>query len=100
MESHHMQGTRMATRPELEERIHVLRAKGRARTPEESVELGRLLAELKTTMPPGDFYHHVLEVLHIAARTAQRHMQRYREQQGGGQTPTAPRAETHHEAAP
>jgi hypothetical protein len=46
------------------------------------VELGRLLTDLETDMPPGDFYPHVLEVLHIPARDAQRCMQQYRESQG------------------
>jgi hypothetical protein len=46
------------------------------------VELGRLLTDLETEMPPGDFYTHVLEVLHIPARDAQRLMQQYRESQG------------------
>jgi Protein of unknown function (DUF3102) len=73
----------MATIPDIEARIHALRTKGRARTPGESVELGRLLTELKTQMPAGDFYRHVLEVLRMSARTAQRYMQRYREHQGG-----------------
>lgn len=69
----------MATIPEIEARIHALRTKGRTRTPDESVELGQLLTELKTQMPAGDFYRHVLEVLRMSARTAQRYMQRYRE---------------------
>jgi hypothetical protein len=72
----------MATIPELEARIHALWAKGDARTPDASVELGRLLTDLETEMPPGDFYTHVLEVLHIPARDAQRLMQQYRESQG------------------
>ena len=45
----------MATIPELEARIHTLWAKGRARTPEESRQLGQLLTELQAEMPPGDF---------------------------------------------
>ena len=68
----------MATIPEIEEHIHALRAKGRARTLDDSLELGRLLIELNAEMPPGDFYTHVLEVLHIPARTAQRYMQQLR----------------------
>ena len=72
----------MATIPELEERIHALWAKGDARARDESVELGRLLTELETEMPPGDFYRHVLDVLHMPARAAQDLMHRYRESQG------------------
>jgi Protein of unknown function (DUF3102) len=72
----------MATIPEIEARIHELWAKGDARTLEESVELGRLLTELQIEMPPGDFYKHVLEVLHIPARAAQQFMQQYREYEG------------------
>jgi hypothetical protein len=72
----------MATIPEIEARIHTLWAKGHDRSPEESRELGRLLTELRTGMPPGDFYTHVLEVLHISACTAQRYMRQYRTQQG------------------
>ena len=72
----------MATIPEIEARIHALWAKGDARTLEESVELGRLLTALETEMPPGDFYTHVLDVLHIPARAAQQFMQQYRESQG------------------
>jgi hypothetical protein len=68
----------MATIPAIEERIRTLRARGRARTQEESVELGRLLTELRTQMPPGDFYTHLLEVLHIPSRTAQRYMRLFR----------------------
>jgi hypothetical protein len=64
----------MATIPAIEERMRAWRAKGCARTPEESVELGRLLTELKTQMPPGDFYTHLLEVLRIPSLTAQRYM--------------------------
>ncbi len=71
----------MATIPAFEERIRALRAKGRARTPEESVELGWLLTELKTQMPPGDFYTHILEVLRIPSRTAQRYMRLFRTHQ-------------------
>ena len=72
----------MATIPEIEARIQTLWAKGDARTRDESVELGRLLTDLETEMPPGDFYAHVLEVLHIPARAAQRFMHQYRESQG------------------
>jgi hypothetical protein len=61
----------MVTIPEIE-----------ARTLDESVELGRLLTALKTEMPPGDFYTHVLDVLHMPARAAQQFMQQYRESQG------------------
>jgi hypothetical protein len=68
----------MATIPEIEERIHTLWAKGDARTLDESVELGRLLTALETEMAPGDFYTHVLEVLHIPARAAQQFMHQYR----------------------
>jgi hypothetical protein len=71
----------MATIPEIEERIYELWAKGNARTPEESLELGQLLIMLEAEMPPVDFYKHVLEVLHIPARCAQRYMQLYREHQ-------------------
>jgi hypothetical protein len=46
------------------------------------VELGRLLTALETEMPPGDFYKHVLDVLHMPARAAQQFMQQYRESQG------------------
>ena len=66
----HSEGKYMATIPEIEERIHALWAKGDARTLDESVELGRLLTELQIEMPPGDFYKHVLDVLHIPARAA------------------------------
>jgi hypothetical protein len=69
----------MATIPEIEARIHALWTKGDARTPGESVELGRLLTDLETEMPPGDFYTHVLEVLHIPAREAQQFMHHHRE---------------------
>jgi hypothetical protein len=72
----------MATIPELEERIHALWTKGDARTRDESLELGRLLTALETEMPPGDFYTHVLNVLHIPAREAQRFMQQYRASPG------------------
>jgi hypothetical protein len=78
----HLEGTRMATIPEIEARIHALWAKGDARTRDESVELGRLLLELETEMPPGDFYMHVLDVLHIPAHDAQHFMHQYRESQG------------------
>ena len=67
----------MATIPEIEARIHALWAKGDARTIEESVELGRLLTALETEMPPGDFYKHVWDVLHIPAHAAQQFMQQY-----------------------
>jgi hypothetical protein len=72
----------MATIPEIEARIHALWAKGDARTPDESVELGQLLTTLDTDMPPGDFYTHVLEVLHMPARDAQRFMAQSRTSQG------------------
>jgi hypothetical protein len=72
----------MATIPEIEERIHALWTKGDARTPDKSVELGRLLAALETEWPPGDFYRHVLDVLHIPARDAQHFIEQYRESQG------------------
>jgi hypothetical protein len=62
----------MATIPEIEARIHALWAKGEAHTPDESVELGRLLTALDAEMPPGDFYTHVLEVLHMPTCDAQR----------------------------
>jgi hypothetical protein len=75
-------GTYMATIPEIEARIHALWAKGDPRTLDESVELGRLLTALQTEMPPGDFYKHVLDVLHIPARAAQQIMHQYRESQG------------------
>ena len=77
----------MATIPEIEERIHALWAKGNARTLDESVQLGQLLTELQTEMPPGDFYKHVLDVLHIPARTAQHFMQQYRESQAADRGP-------------
>jgi hypothetical protein len=72
----------MATIPEIEARIHALWDKGDARTLDESVELGRLLTDLHTEMPPGDFYTHVLDVLHIPAHAAQQFMHQYREAQG------------------
>jgi hypothetical protein len=68
----------MATIPAIEARIHALWARGEARTREESVELGRLLTALEAEMPPGDFYKHVLDVLHIPARDAQHFMAQYR----------------------
>jgi hypothetical protein len=77
----------MATIPEIEARIHALWAKGEARTREESVELGRLLTDLHTEMPPGDFYKHVLEVLHMPARDAQHFMAQYRTSQGADSRP-------------
>jgi hypothetical protein len=77
----HLEGNHMATIPEIEERIHTLWAKGDARTLEESLELGQLLAILLNEMPPGDFYKHVLDVLHIPARAAQHFIQLYREYQ-------------------
>lgn len=57
----------MVTIPEIEACIHVLWTTGKARTREESVELGRLLTALEAEKPPGDFSTHVLEVLHIPA---------------------------------
>jgi hypothetical protein len=77
----------MATIPEIEERIHALWAKGDARSLEESVERGRLLTGLETAMPPGDFYAHVLDVLHIPARAAQHLMRQYCEYQGAPPQP-------------
>jgi hypothetical protein len=77
----------MATIPEIEARIHALWAKGKARTREEAVELGRRLTALETEMPPGDFYTHFLEVLHIPARDAQHFMQQAREAQGADRRP-------------
>jgi hypothetical protein len=71
----------MATIPEIEARIHALWTKGEARTCEEWVELGQLLTALEAEMPPGDFYKHVLEVLHIPAHDAQRFMTQYRASQ-------------------
>jgi hypothetical protein len=79
----HSEGTHVATIPEIEARIHALWAKGDARTVDESVEVGRLLTNLQTDMPPGDFYTHVLDVLHVPAHAAQQFMQQYRESQGG-----------------
>jgi hypothetical protein len=84
----------MATIPELEARIHALRTKGRARTTEGSVGPGQRLTERKTHMPAGDFYRHVLEVLRLSARTAQRYTQRYREHPGRGRR-TPPQASLH-----
>jgi hypothetical protein len=81
----------MATIPEIEARIHALWAKGDARTPDESVALGQLLTSLETEMSPGDFYTHVLEVLHIPARDAQHFMAQYQSSQGADNTP-APEA--------
>jgi hypothetical protein len=78
----HSERTHMATIPEIEARIHALWAKGDARTLDESIELGQLLTALETEMPPGDFYTHVLEVLHMPARAAQQFMHQYRESQG------------------
>ena len=72
----------MATIPEIEARIHALWAKGDARTLDASVELGRLLTALETDMPPGDFYTHVLEFLHMPARAVQQLMHQDREAQG------------------
>lgn len=43
----------MATIPAIEERIRALRAKGRARTLEESVELGRCRLNSRRKCPPG-----------------------------------------------
>jgi hypothetical protein len=71
----------MATIPEIEAQIHALWTKGEARTPEESVALGRLLTTLRTEMPPGDFYTHVHEVLHIPERDAQHLMTQARTSQ-------------------
>lgn len=68
----------MATIPEIEARIHALWAEGNAHTPAEAVELGRLLTALEVEMPPGDFYTHVREVLHIPILAAQECMQQYR----------------------
>jgi hypothetical protein len=78
----HSEGTYMATIPEIEARIHALWAKGDARTLDESIELGQPLTELETEMPPGDFYRHVLDVLHMPARAAQQFIQQYHESQG------------------
>jgi hypothetical protein len=77
----------MATIPEIEAQIHALWAKGEARTLDESVELGRLLTALEAERPPGDFYTHVLEVLHMPARDAQHFMTQYRTSQGTGSRP-------------
>ena len=77
----------MATNPELEERIHALWTKGDARTRDESLELGRLLTALEAEMPPGDFYTHVLEVLHIPPRDALHFMTQYRTCQGAESSP-------------
>jgi hypothetical protein len=81
----------MATIPEMEARIHALWAKGEARTPDESVELGRLLTALETDMPPGDFYTHVLDVLHMPAHDAQRFKEQYHASQeaDNGPVPSA-----------
>ena len=77
----------MAAIPEIEARIHALWTTGDARTREESVELGRLLTALEAEMPPGDFYTHVLEVLHIPARDAQRFMPQARTSQAADRCP-------------
>jgi hypothetical protein len=81
----------MATIPEMVARIHALWAKGEARTPDESVELGRLLTALETDMPPGDFYTHVLDVLRMPAHDAQRFKEQYRASQeaDNGPVPSA-----------
>jgi hypothetical protein len=71
----------MATIPEIEARIHVLWMTGEARTREESVELGRLLTILHAEMPPGDFYRHVHEVLHMPEHEAQHFMAQSRTSQ-------------------
>ena len=55
------------------------------------MELGQLLTELKTQMPAGDFYRHVMGGLRLSARTAQRYRQRYREHQGRNRR-TSPQA--------
>ena len=81
----------MATIPEIEAQIHALWASGDARTREESVELGRLPAALETEWPPGEFYRHVLDVLHIPARTAQDLMHQARTSRGTDGS-TAPEA--------
>jgi hypothetical protein len=81
----------MATIPEIEVRIHALWGTGDARTPDESVEFGQLLTGLEIETPPGDFYRHVLEVLHIPAREAQRFMAQSRASQGADSRP-APEA--------
>jgi hypothetical protein len=77
----------MATIPEIEARIHALWTKGDARTLDESLELGQLLTILQTELPPGDFYKHVLEVLHIPSRDAQRLMHQYLESQEADRHP-------------
>jgi hypothetical protein len=77
----------MATIPEIEARIHALWTKGDARTREEAVELGRRLTALEAEQPPGDFSTHVLEVLHMPARAAQRFMAQSRESQGAESRP-------------
>jgi hypothetical protein len=77
----------MATIPEMEARIHARWTTGEARTREESAELGRLLTALEAEQPPGDCSTHVLEVLHIPARDAQRFMQQSREAQGADSPP-------------
>jgi hypothetical protein len=76
------EGHHMATIPEMAARIHALWAKGDVRTREESVELGRLLAALEAEWPPGDFYRHILDVLHIPTRAAQDLMQQARASEG------------------
>jgi|RhiMethySRZTD1v2_1073278.scaffolds.fasta_scaffold2902839_1 hypothetical protein len=77
----------MAAIPEIKARIHALWAKGEARTPDESVELGQWLTSLDTDMPPGGFSRHALEVLHIPAREAQQFMAQSRASQGADNTP-------------
>jgi len=77
----------MATLPEIEARIHALWAKGDARTRDESLALGQLLTTLHTELPPGDFYQHVLEVLHMPARAAQDFMHQSRKSQGADRHP-------------
>jgi hypothetical protein len=77
----------MATIPEIEARIHALWVTGDTRMPDESVELGQLLTALEIEMPPGDFYTHVLDVLHIPAREAQRFIAQSRAAQGADNTP-------------
>ena len=77
----------MAMIPEMEARIYALWAKGEARTPDESVELGRLLTALEVDMPPGDFYTYVLDVLHMPAHDAQRFKEQSRESQGTDSNP-------------
>jgi hypothetical protein len=78
----HSEGNPVATIPEIEARIHARWTTGEARTREEAAELGRLLTALEAEQPPGDCSTHVLEVLHIPARDAQRFMQQAREPQG------------------